>query len=171
MRQSLTPLLIVIAMIALFAAQCTLTHRWLVNDVRMELLPSLLLYAAFTVNLPIGILLSLVAATLYDSFSAGPFGGSMIPYAATVALFCALRPIFFRNRISTQIITGFVFSWIVLFLQWGLSGKALLTWHTILPKLLRLSLVSSALAVFYFAIMDTFVKGLGQEPGRFNEEL
>lgn len=171
MKQSLIPLLIVVAMVTLFSIQCTLSHRWLLDGMHVELLPALLLYASFTVNLRVGLLLALLAAALYDSFSGGPFGASMIPYAATVALFCALRPIFFRNRVTTQIITGFVFSWIVIFLQWGLSGKALLTWHTAFPKILRLALVGSVLAVFYFAILDAIGRGLGQEPGRFGDDV
>ncbi|MDD2709204.1 MAG: hypothetical protein PHV34_14550 [Verrucomicrobiae bacterium] len=170
MSRSIIPILVVIMLVALISAQCTITHRWPIGEVRIELIPPLLLYMAFTLNLPISLLLGLLAATLYDSFSGGPFGASLVPYIASVSLFCAVRPIFFRNRITTQLITGFLSAWITLILQWILSGKAMYSWHNVFPKLLRLSLLCSVLAVIYFTVLDAMARGMGQEPGRFNED-
>ena len=169
MNRLVFPVLLVVALIALISAQCTFMHSWSVYGVRMELLPPLLLYASFTVNLPLSLIFALFAAALYDSFSGLRFGASIIPYGMVAMLYCMLRPVFFRNRITTQWISGCVFGWIALSLQWLLSGKALVSWKIVFPKLLCLSLCCGALAVCYFTVLDLIARGLGQEPGRFDE--
>ncbi len=137
----------------------------------MELLPPLLLYAAFTVNPQTAILLGSLAAVLYDSFSGVNFGASLAPYAVSVFLFCAVRPIFFRNQITTQFISGCIFGFMALSFQWVLSGKFMVGWESIWPKVLRLSLLSGILAVLYFIILDRLHRWMGLDPGRFEETL
>jgi len=169
MNRLIIPFLLVLGIIFLLTIQCTLAHRWLLWDVSLELLPALLLYAAFTVNLPTALLLGLFAAVMYDSFSAGRFGASMIPYIVATSSFCAVRPIFFRNRITTQFVSGCVFGFIALFLQWTLCGKFMVGWEHIFPKLLRLSFFSGVLAIVYFGLIDFFCRFMGLDPGRFEE--
>ncbi len=170
MNRLVFPVLLVVTLVALISAQCTFMYSCLLWGVRLELLPPLLLYAAFTVNLPMSLLFAMLAATLYDSFSGGRFGASMIPYVAAAGLCCTLRPVFFRNRITTQWFCGLVFGWLVLALQWALSGKALATWSIVFPKLGRLALFCSVLAIGYFTVLDFIARGLGQEPGRFDQD-
>ncbi len=169
MNRVVIPTVLIAGIILLISLQCTLTHRWLVWGVHMELLPPLLVYAAFTVNLPSSLLLGAFAAVMYDSFSAGPMGASLIPYLVGVSLFCGVRPIFFRNRISTQFFSGFVLGFIALFLQWVFCGKFLAGGAHIVPKLLHLSLMCAVLAVFYFLFLDLLFRGLGLNPGRFED--
>ncbi len=171
MNRIIIPFILIAGIILLLAIQCTLIHRWYFWGVRLELLPALLLYAAFTVNLPSSLLLALLSAMMYDTFSVGNFGSSIIPYITGVSLFCAVRPIFFRNRITTQFLSGFVLGFIILLLQWVLCGKWMVGWEHIWPKLLRLSLISGVLAVAYFTLFDAICRSLGLDPGRFEESL
>jgi hypothetical protein len=169
MNRFILPVMLVLTAIILLSVQCTCLWRWPVWDVRLELLPSLLLYAAFTLNLPAALLVGLFAAVMYDSFSGGSFAASTIPYVISISCFSALRPIFFRDRITTQLLSGFVFCWIALVLQWAFAGKFPVGWVNVLPKLTRLSVFGGVLAVFYFAILDAIFRLLGFEPGRFDD--
>jgi len=170
MNHLVFPVLLVMALIALISAQCTFMYPLSVWGLRLELLPPLILYAAFTVNLQMSLLFALLAAALYDSFSGCRFGASLIPYVTVAALGCTLRPVFFRNRVTTQFISGLVFCWLAIAIQWALSGKALVSWHIIFPKLARLSLFCGVLAVCYFTVLDFIARSLGQEPGRFDQD-
>ena len=171
MNRIVIPLMLVVGIILLFVIQCALIHRWYFWGVRLELLPALLLYVAFTVNLPTSLLLALLSAMMYDTFSGGNFGSSIIPYIAGIFLFCAIRPIFFRNRITTQFVSGFVLGFIVLLLQWMLCGKWVIAWEYVWPKLIRLSLISGVLAVAYFIVLDAICRFMGFDPGRLEETL
>jgi cell shape-determining protein MreD len=169
LNRLLTPLLLIFGIILLLPVQCTFAYRWTPGGVHLELIPALLLYAAFTVNVPTALLLAVVASIMYDSYSAGPFGSSVIPYILTVSLFCAVRPIFFRNRITTQFASGFVFCFIAVTLQWVLSGKFGVGFQAIVPKITNLALLTGALAIVYFRILDFFCHFMGLNPGRFEE--
>lgn len=169
MNRLFIPFLLVLAIILLLCAQCTFGCRFPVWGAQAQLLPPVLLYAAFTVNLPTAVILGLLAAAMFDSFSAGSFGASAIPYVAAITVFCAVRPIFFRNRISTQFVGGCVFGFISLGLQWLFSGKVSAGWHTALPVVLHLALFCGVLAVFYFAFLDFLCRRVGVDPGRFEE--
>lgn len=164
-------LVLVASMLLLLTLQCTFLSVWRPWGVRLELLPALLLYAAFTVNLPTALFLSVAGALMYDTFSAGPFGASIIPYALGTAIFCALRPIFFRNRISTQFISGSVLAFVVLLVQWMLSGKFMMDWGIVFGKIMRLAGISGILAVFYFGLLDPLFRVIGLNPGGFEEGL
>lgn len=170
MNRFFIPLLLLLNTILLLLLQCTCTWRWPVWDVRLELLPALLLYAAFTVNLSSALILALVAAGMYDSFSGGHFGASMLPYVLSTALFCGVRPIFFRNRITTQFLAGCVFGFGALFLQWAFAGKFMVGLEHVLPRLGRLAVLTGFLAILYFTALDLFCRLVGVDPGRFTEE-
>ena len=170
-RQLIIPLVLVLATVALLVCQCTVAHIWRPWGLRLEFLPALLLYAAFTLGMPTAILLSVAAALMYDTFSAGPFGGSLIPFIAVTAMFCALRPVFFRNRISTQFVSGFVFALLALPVQWLLGGKFMVSWNVVFPKLMHLSIFCGVLAILYFTIFDFFFRLVGLNPGRFEDDL
>ncbi|MBI4025514.1 MAG: hypothetical protein HY360_11075 [Verrucomicrobia bacterium] len=171
MHRPIIPFLLVVGIILLLSLQCTLTHRWDVwgVEVRPELLPALLVYAAFTVNLPTALLLGFFAAVMYDSFSGGNFGASMIPYMASISIFCAVRPVFFRNRITTQFLSGFVFGFLALLLQWAFCGKFPVHWAEVFRKVTRLAVCSGFLAVIYFTVLDIFFRLMGLNPGRFED--
>ncbi len=169
MNRFLLPLSLLLAVLLLLLAQCTWGYRWSLGGVHVELLPPLLFYAAFTVSLPTALLLALLAATMYDSFSGGYFGASMLPYVLSTALFCGIRPIFFRNRISTQFFSGFVFGFIALFLQWTLCGKFIVGIAHVVPKITCLALLMGILAVIYFAVLDLFCSLMGVIPRRGEE--
>ena len=154
MNRFLIPLILMLMVVLLLSFQCTITWRWLIWDVRLELLPALLLYAAFSLNLSSAIILGIIAAAMYDSFSSGYFAASLIPYFIAITLFSALRPIFFRDRVTTQLMSGFIFAWIALSLQWILSGKFSIGWANAVPKIFRLSVLSGVLAIVYFFILD-----------------
>jgi hypothetical protein len=172
MNRLMIPIVLIVAVIVLLSIQCTVIWRFPVWGIHLELLPPLLLYAAFTVNLPTAFLLGLLSAGMYDSFSGGYFGASVIPYFVSIALFSGLRPIFFRDRMTTQILSGFIFGWIVLILQWVLSGKfGAVSWSGVLPKLMRLAFFSGLLSVLYFILLDGFFRFLGLEPGRFEDDI
>ncbi len=166
MHRLVIPTILVFTIIVLVSLQCTLTSRWMVWGVHLELLPPLLLYAAFSVRFSTALLLAVFASVVYDALSAGPMGGSAIPYLAGTVLFCAVRPIFFRNRISTQFISGFVLSFATLFLQWIFCGKFSSGLHHVLPPILRLSVLCAILTIFYFAVLDWICHLAGAEPGR-----
>lgn len=167
MNRFLMPLILMLMVVLLLSFQCTITWRWAIWDVRLELLPALLLYAAFSLNLSSAIILGIVSATMYDSFSGGHFASSLIPYFAAITIFSALRPIFFRDRMTTQLMSGFIFAWIVLSLQWILSGKFSIGWANAIPKLFRLSVLSGALSIIYFFVLDRAFRLIDLEPGRF----
>jgi hypothetical protein len=167
MNRFLIPLILMLMVVLLLSFQCTITWRWPIWDVRMELLPALLLYAAFSLNLSSAIILGIVSAGMYDSFSGGYFAASLIPYFVAITIFSALRPIFFRDRMTTQLMSGFVFAWIVLSLQWILSGKFSIGWAHAVPKIFRLAVLSGILSVVYFFILDRVFRLIDLEPGRF----
>lgn len=169
MKRFVIPFLLVVGLVLLLSAQCTLTYRWRFWGVVLELLPALLLYASFTVNLPTALLLGILAAIMYDSFSVGNFGSSMVPYIVSTALFCAIRPVFFRNRITTQFVSGILFGFTASFLQWALGGKWSVGLTIVLPKLAHLSLLCGILAVIYFTFLDMLCRMMGLNPGRFEE--
>lgn len=170
MNRLLIPFTLVAAAIVLVTLQCTVTWRWAPWGVRLELLPPLLVYMAFTVNLPTALFLGAFSALLFDSFSAGYMGASVIPYLATVTLFCALRPVFFRNRISTRFLSGLVAGFLVLALQWVFSGKVTsVPVGAVLPRILRLAVLSGVLAAVYFLALDFVFRSAGLNPGRFEE--
>ncbi len=169
MNRLFIPFLLVLAIILLLCAQCTFVYRFPVWGAQAQLLPPLLLYAAFTLNLPTAVILGLLASAMFDSFSAGHFGGSAIPYVLSVTLFSGVRPIFFRNRISTQFLSGCVFGFVALFLQWVLSGKVMVGLHVVLPTILHLSLFCGVLSVLYFTVLDFICRMVGVDPGRFEE--
>ena len=170
MNRLLIPFALVASAIALVTVQCTVTWRWMMWGVRLELLPPLLVYMAFTVNLPTALFLGVFSALLFDSFSAGYMGASVIPYLATVTLFCALRPVFFRNRISTRFLSGLVAGFLVLALQWIFSGKVTsVPVGTILPRILHLAVLGGILSTVYFFVFDFAFRSAGLNPGRFEE--
>jgi hypothetical protein len=169
MNRFLIPFFLFVSIIVLLAVQCTIAPAWTLWGVHLELLPALLLYAAFSVNLPTALILGSLAAVMYDSYSGGHLGASLIPYILSISIFCALRPIFFRNRITTQFLCGIVFGFITLLFQWALSGKVSVGVHRVLPKILHLALFSGLLAIVYFAILDLFSRLMGLIPGRFND--
>lgn len=166
MHRLVIPTILVFTIIVLVSLQCTLTVRWMVWGVHLELLPPLLLYAAFSTRFSTALPLSLFASVVYDAVSAGPMGGSAIPYLAGTALFCAARPIFFRNRVSTRFISGFVLAFATLFLQWIFCGKFSSGLHHVMLHILHLSVFCAILAVFYFAVLDRVCRLAGTEPGR-----
>jgi len=149
--------------------QCTLAGRWPIWGVHLELLPPLLLYAAFSVNLPTALILGSLSAVMYDSYSGGKLGASLLPYIVSTSIFCALRPIFFRNRITTQFLCGLVFGFITLLFQWALSGKFFIGIHQVLPKIVNLSLFTGILSILYFTILDALSRLMGLIPGRFED--
>lgn len=169
MNRFLIPLLLAVNVIFLLSLQCTLSQRFVSGGVHLELLPPLLLYAAFTVNLPTSLMLGALSAVMYDSFSAQTFGASMIPYITGMAIFCAIRPIFFRNQLTTQLLSGIIFALMVLGLQWMFSGKVMIGWDIVARKIVRLSLWSGVLSVIYFTLLDACFRMVGLEPGRFDE--
>lgn len=170
MNRLLIPFSLVAAAIVLVTVQCTLTWRWAPWGVRLELLPPLLVYMAFTVNLPTAFFLGAFSAVLYDSLSAGYMGASVIPYLVTVTLFCALRPIFFRNRLSTRFMSGLVGGFLALSLQWVFCGKVTsIPVSAVLPKVFRLAVLSGLLSVAYFFLLDVAFRSAGLTPGRFEE--
>ncbi len=171
MNRVLIPIILMLGIIFLLMIQCTVIDRWYPWGVRLELLPALLLYASFTVNLPSALLLGLLAGVMYDSFSAGHFGGSLFPYVASITLFCMVRPIFFRNQFTTQFLSGIVFGFMALSLQFLLSGKFMVGWEYAFPKILRLALVTGVLSVFYFAFFDVLARMIGLDPGRIEDSL
>jgi len=169
MNRVLLPIILIVGIIFLLMMQCTVLDRWSPWGVRLELLPALLLYAAFTVSLPSALLLGLLAGVMYDAFSAGHFGGSMFPYVLSIAIFCLVRPIFFRNQFTTQFLSGIVFGFIALSLQFVLSGKFLVGWGHVFPKILRLSLITGILSIFYFGFFDLTARMIGLDPGRLED--
>lgn len=170
MNRLLMPFSLVAGVILLVTLQCTIVWRWTPWGVHLELLPPLLIYMAFTVNLPTAFFLGAFAAALYDAFSAAPMGASVIPYLTGVMLFSALRPIFFRNRLSTRFLSGLVGGFLILFLQWIFSGKVtFVPLSAILPKIARLSALCGVLSVAYFAVLDAIFRASGLDPGRFEE--
>lgn len=170
MNRLLIPFALVVGAIFLVTLQCTVTWRWAPWGVRLELLPPLLVYMAFTVNLPTAFFLGAFCAVLYDSLSAGYMGASVIPYLVTLTLFSALRPVFFRNRISTRFLSGLVAGFLALLLQWVFCGKVTsIPVAAVLPKVLRLSVLCGLLSVAYFFAFDLVFRSLGLDPGRFEE--
>ena len=170
MSRLLIPFSLVAGVILLVTLQCTVVWRWAPWGVHLEMLPPLLVYMAFTVNLPTAFFLGAFAAALYGAFSAAPMGASVIPYLAGVMLFSALRPVFFRGRISTRFMSGLVGGFLILLLQWVFSGKVILVpWGAVLPKILRLSALCGVLSVAYFSVLDAIFRASGLDPGRFEE--
>ena len=170
MARFFIPLLLLLSTILLLLVQCTCTWRWPIWGVRLELLPALLLYAAFTLNLSAALIVALVAAIMYDSFSGGHFGASMLPYVLSTALFCGVRPIFFRNSIITRFLAGLALGFIALFLQWAFAGKFAIGLEHVLPRLGHLAVLTGFLAIIYFTGLDLFCRLVGVDPGRFEEE-
>ncbi|MCC7518741.1 MAG: hypothetical protein IT578_06110 [Verrucomicrobiae bacterium] len=171
MNRLLIPFSLVAVAILLVALQCTVTWRWSPWGVRLELLPPLLVYMAFTVNLPTAFFLGAFSALLYDSLSAGAMGASVIPYLVNVTLFSALRPIFFRSRLSTRFFNGVIAGFFTLLLQWLFSGKAVaVPFGAVLPKILRLATLCGLLSVAYFLVLDAAFRASGLNPGRFEED-
>ena len=169
MNRFLIPFLLVISIIVLLSVQCTLTCQWEMWGVHLELLPALLLYAAFSVNLPTTLILATWGAVMYDSYSGGRLGASLIPYIVSASIFCALRPIFFRNRITTQFLCGFIFGFLTLFIQWVLSGKFMIGIRFVLPKIIHLAVFTAMLSVLYFTVLDALSRRMGLIPGRFDD--
>ncbi len=171
MNRVLIPIILILSTIFLLMLQCTVIDRWQPWGVRLELLPALLLYASFTVGLPSALLLGLLAGMMYDSFSAAYFGGSTFPYVVTITAFCLVRPVFFRNQLTTQFLSGIIFGFVALSLQFVLCGKFMIGWEYAFPKIVRLALVSGVLAVFYFIFFDSLARTIGLDPGRLEDGL
>lgn len=166
MNRFLIPLILLLVVILLLSVQCTITWHWPIWDIRLELLPALLLYAAFSLSLSSAIILGLISAAMYDSFSSGLFAASLVPYFVAITIFSALRPIFFRDRITTQFMSGFAFAWIVLSLQWVLSGKFFIGWTYVVSKLFHLSVFSGVLSIIYFFVLDRLFRLIDLDPSR-----
>lgn len=169
MNRFLIPLFLLLSIVFLLSVQCTIAARWNLWGVHLELLPAVLLYAAFSVNLPMALILSSIAAVMYDSYSGGRLGASLIPYIISTTLFCFVRPVFFRNRVTTQFLCGIIFGFLTLLFQWMLSGKFFVGFHFVIHKLFHLAFFTGLLSIFYFATLDFICRMMGMIPGRFEE--
>jgi cell shape-determining protein MreD len=171
MNRFLIPTILVVGVIILLTLQCTQLWDWRPWGVALELLPPLLLYAAFTVNLPTAVLIGSLAALMYDSYSGGHFGATLIPYLICIYLFCMLRPIFFRNRLTTQLLSGMGFGFLALTLQWIFSGKVSIGVGVAMPHILKMSVACGVLAILYFQSLDLLYRLMGHNPGRFEDSI
>jgi hypothetical protein len=169
MNRLLIPFFLMVLIVFLLSIQCTIASRWLIWGVHLELLPALLLYAAFSVSLPTALVIASLAAVMYDSYSGGRLGASLIPYILATATFCFVRPIFFRNRVTTQFLCGFVFGFVTLLFQWALSGKFFIGIQHVFAKIIHLAVFTGILSIIYFCILDLFSRFLGMVPGRFED--
>jgi len=105
-------LILVVAFLAVFAeAAFSLPHRLL--GAQIDLLPALMIYAALNLDIVTVSLLAVLGGLWFDSFSANPFGISILPLFAVGFPICWKRDLLLRELPFAQVVLGAIASAIV----------------------------------------------------------
>ena len=126
------------------------TLFWL-GEVRVELLPGLVAYAALTLHRRRALALALVAGLTQDALSAAPFGISALAYGISTVVMTSLREVLDRDLPWVQWIAGAAISMtasVIAFFAVGLSIGNLV-------KMLVAATISGTVTVVLFFAIDT----------------
>jgi rod shape-determining protein MreD len=119
------------------------------GGIRLELLPSVVTYAALTVrSRPAAVVLALIAGFAQDSLSAGPFGLSAIAYLAIALLLTGLARSFDREAFWMQMLGGALAS------LTGSIATMIMLGRYDLAKALGLALISLVVTPVIFGLLD-----------------
>jgi len=165
-------ILLLASIVLLFILQTTIFYRYPISGVRIELLPPLILFIALTTNFPMTVGACLFASLLYDTYSPGRLGLSLLPYVIGGGVFSAIRPMLYRNSWLTRFVSGLTITMLILFGQWvayRASGLADLPFWDVMKTITKLSIIGGFLAILYFIVIDLFARSLDLLPPQEGE--
>jgi cell shape-determining protein MreD len=99
-------LILATAFLAVFWAASFRGLRGLLGA-QVDLLPPLMVYAAFCTNLPVILLLAVAGGLWFDSLSANPLGVTPLPLLVVGLLIHSRRELILREQTLAQIVLGF----------------------------------------------------------------
>jgi hypothetical protein len=165
-------ILLLAGLLFLFILQTTFFYRYPIYGVRLELLPPMILFIALTTNFSMTVGACLFASILYDTYSPGRLGLSLLPYVIGGGIFSAIRPMLYRNSWLTRFVSGWSICMMILLGQWiayRASGSANIPFWEVMNTTLKLSVFGGFLAVIYFIVIDLFARTLDLLPPQEGE--
>jgi rod shape-determining protein MreD len=132
------------------ALQACLPSIWLLGGVRLEFLPALVAYAAFTMHRGRAIAIAIAAGLMQDSLSVAPFGMTALAYGIAAILMTNLREVLDRDLPWVQLGAGALTSAAVAILAFfaiGISFGAVF-------KIILVASISGVLTVLLFFTLD-----------------
>jgi rod shape-determining protein MreD len=99
-------LIAIVTLLIAGAFQASLPTMWWLGGLRLELLPSLVVYGALTLHRGGALLLALCAGFIQDSLSAAPFGTTALIYGIAAVVMTGVREAFDRELAWVQIGAG-----------------------------------------------------------------
>ena len=130
------------------ALQARLPAVWLLGGQRIEFLPSLVVYAAFTMHRGRAIAIAITAGLLQDALSAGPFGLSALVYGIAAVLMTNIREVLDRDLPWVQLGAGALTSTAVAIIAFFIVGISF-------GAIFKMALVASISGVFTVLLFFT----------------
>ena len=137
-------------MLIAVAFQTRMPTLWWLGGVRLEFLPALVAYAAFTMHSGRALALAIAAGLLQDALSAGHFGISALAYGVAAMMIVDLREAFDRDLPWVQLAAGAMTSALVAilaFLTIGVSIGAIF-------KMCVVAFISGIITMLVFFVLD-----------------
>ena len=132
------------------ALQARLPSVWLLGGLRIEFLPALVVYAAFTMHRGRAIAIAITAGLMQDALSVAPFGISALAYGIAAILMINIREVLDRDLPWVQMGASALTSAAVAILAFFVVGISF--WA--IPKMVLVASISGVLTVLLFFALD-----------------
>lgn len=173
-ENKMTALILIVAVYFALVIQTTLPPLGLMGGTKYFLIPSILAYASLSCSFNTLIVVVLVGGLLHDGLTQNPLGMSVIPLFICGLTLQGMRKYFFRGRFITHMMMGVALGFAVALMQylvesWHRSGGIRIN-SEILMRIYGTAMINLIVAPFFFKIMDTLCRTIGEEPGRFPDD-
>ena len=151
------PFLLLLTAFVAVVMQSTLANLWTWSGARIEFLPSLVAYAAFSTRWPLPLWLALAGGIFQDALSANRLGVSSLALGAVATAGFFARNKIYRNQWLVQFVVGGLASLLSSLLAWILLVLGGLGWTVSWVGILRvfqIALLSFLVTPFFFRALD-----------------
>ena len=158
--------ILIVVYLAVFA-QATFNElrQWI--GVKIDLLPSLVVYASLSSGVVTLSLVAVCGGLWFDSLSANPLGTSILPLFLTGLFIQRSRDMILREQPFAQFVLGTLAStavpFLALLLLLNFSEQPLVSWFS-LWQWLVMSLVGGAVTPIWFGVFDRIREALNYRP-------